>query len=211
MKKSVQFLVVLSLVLVTCQSSPSDSNSSSDRDSVALLKQFEKDRLTASELANYKKLGMEYANSTQAALGQKLMKKVGEKGTDGAVDFCNVEAIPLTDSMAAIHQVSIRRVTDRPRNPDNAASANELSLMKAYLSEIKDGKELEAKLKVDSAQVHFYYPINTNTFCLNCHGQPNKEVNKETLAILSERYPNDKALNYTANELRGMWSITFDR
>tara|TARA_R110002072_G_scaffold256037_6_gene414828 strand:- start:4650 stop:5285 length:636 start_codon:yes stop_codon:yes gene_type:complete len=167
--------------------------------------------LSNEELSEYKTLAENYSKEAQAALGQKLIKKVGELGTAGAVDFCNIHAIPLTDSVAKLQGVTIKRLTDRPRNPDNEAKENELMFLKNYIASLENGIELKSALHISPEKVNFYFPILTNSFCLNCHGTPKVQVNEATLAAISKKYPNDKALNYSDNQVRGMWSISFDR
>ncbi len=46
--------------------------------------------------------------------------------------------------------------------------------------------------------------------CLKCHGTPNEQIQPKTFAKIKELYPNDKATEYEANQVRGMWSIVFD-
>ncbi len=46
--------------------------------------------------------------------------------------------------------------------------------------------------------------------CLKCHGKPNEHVQPETLATLKKRYPNDEAVGYDVNQVRGIWAIKFD-
>ena len=75
---------------------------------------------------DYGDLGLKYALSTKAQLGKNLLRAIKEKGTDGAVEFCKIEAMKLTDSMSVMHNAIIKRVSDRPRNPKNFANTNEL-------------------------------------------------------------------------------------
>lgn len=58
-------------------------------------------------------------------------------------------------------------------------------------------------------EVYFYYPIVTNTMCLQCHGTPNKEITTSVLETLTALYPQDKATGYDIEQLRGMWRIQF--
>lgn len=43
--------------------------------------------------------------------------------------------------------------------------------------------------------------------CLQCHG---KLMNPEVLKKIKELYPKDKAVGYSENEVRGIWSIDLD-
>ena len=81
-----------------------------------------------------------------------------------------------------------------------------------YIAQFK--KDLATKQEIKPVviekrnQVQFYYPIETNTMCLQCHGtQIKPEVQKQILKL----YPNDLAVGYGENEVRGIWSITFTK
>jgi hypothetical protein len=75
---------------------------------------------------------------------------------------------------------------------------------------IAAGKEPKPVVIRDKNEVDFYYPITTNTMCLQCHGKPREQIAPETLATLKSLYPLDKATGYSENEVRGIWSINFD-
>jgi len=156
-------------------------------------------------------IGLKYALSTKAQLGKNLLKAIAEKGTVGAVEFCNIEAMKLTDSMSVMHNAIIKRVSDKARNPKNIANAKELGHITAFKELVKAGSDIDPIVEEINGEVNFYYPITTNTMCLQCHGTPNEQVTSETLGTLKALYPSDKALGYNVNEVRGIWSIVFDK
>jgi hypothetical protein len=47
----------------------------------------------------------------------------------------------------------------------------------------------------------------TNDLCLNCHGEPGQDITAETLRAINTHYPEDKAIGYRANQLRGIWVV----
>lgn len=155
------------------------------------------------EKGNYKEMGMHFALTTKTQLGKNLMNVIKTKGTKNAVSFCNTQAYPLTDSMASVHQVEIKRVSDKPRNPKNKANETELAHISTFKTQLKNGEEIKPIVKEKSGMVYFYAPIKTNEMCMKCHGTPEDEVLKEILSL----YPNDKATGYTPNQVRGIWSI----
>ncbi len=77
---------------------------------------------TMLEDSAYVEIGLGMAKSTQAELGKNLMGAIQKEGALGALEFCNLQAYPLTDSMAEVHNARIRRVSDRPRNQTNQAN-----------------------------------------------------------------------------------------
>lgn len=163
------------------------------------------------ENINYSEKGLNYALTTKAVLGENLMGTIQKKGTIAALEFCSIKAIPLTDSMAQVHNASIKRVTDKPRNPMNTANSMELEQIENFKAQLKNSNEIEPIVSELNDEIHVYYPIITNNMCLQCHGKPNQTVDKEALDKISQLYPKDKALGYNINEIRGIWSITFDK
>ncbi|MGB5554998.1 MAG: DUF3365 domain-containing protein [Flavobacteriaceae bacterium] len=154
--------------------------------------------------------GLAFAQTTQKVLGKNLMQAIGEKGTVGAIEFCNTKALALTDSMSVMNNAAIKRVTDKPRNPKNVANKEELGYITYYKKLIAAGKEPKPIVKRENGGVDFYYPITTNAMCLQCHGKPNEQVNSETMVTLKGLYPKDQAIGYDANEVRGIWVVNFD-
>ncbi len=155
-------------------------------------------------------IGMAHAMAAKTALGKKLMKAISEEGTIGAIEFCNTKALALTDSISVMNNAIIKRISDKPRNPMNTANEEELGYITYFKKLIASGKEPKPIVKRENGEVDFYYPITTNTMCLQCHGKPNAQVLPETLSTLKSLYPNDKAIGYGENEVRGLWSINFD-
>ena len=89
--------------------------------------------------ANFKNLsfgerGLKYALSTKKVLGKNLMGKIQKEGTIAALEFCNMKAYPLTDSMSVFHKATIKRVSDKPRNFKNKAN----SLEEGYIEIFKE-------------------------------------------------------------------------
>ncbi|NIT56907.1 MAG: DUF3365 domain-containing protein, partial [Aliifodinibius sp.] len=127
-----------------------------------------------------------------------------------ALQFCNVQAIPLTDSLSKHHDVSIRRASHKPRNPYNTADSLEIKVIKQYIKKLKSGNELQPITYADENRITFHAPITiTNALCLNCHGKVNEDISKENLATIQELYPNDQATGFSMGNLRGVWTIRF--
>ncbi|WP_273444681.1 DUF3365 domain-containing protein [Neolewinella agarilytica] len=155
--------------------------------------------------------GKSYALQTKAVLGKNLMAAISEGGAEGAVGFCNTRAIPLTDSSGQALNVRIRRVSDRPRNPDNAADSLQLEQLNAIRDELAAGEKEVFRLTEMEHEVIGYYPIMTNVMCLQCHGEKTKDISPATLSALEALYPEDQAVGYAANQLRGIWVVSMPR
>ena len=104
--------------------------------------------------------------------------------------------------------MSVRRVSDRPRNPANAANAEQLTYIEQFKAAVAAGDEIEPVVVRQSDRTHWFYPITTNAMCLQCHG-PAGNLQPELLAVLQELYPNDRGLGYAVDQVRGIWSISF--
>lgn len=161
--------------------------------------------------SSYADIGLKYALTTKKALGKTLMTSIERVGTSGALSFCNTRAIPITDSMSVLHNAKIKRVSDKPRNPKNAANKGELLQIDYFKSQLKAQKEIKPVTIERENSVQFYYPIITNGMCLQCHGVKNQDINESTVTKLEKLYPQDKATGYKENEVRGIWSIVFEK
>jgi cytochrome c553 len=155
--------------------------------------------------------GRNVALSTKSQLGKNLLGAIQARGTEGALEFCNTRALPLTDSMSQIHHVQIQRVSDRPRNPENRANENELKHIQSFKDMVANQQTTSPILEELDGEVHFYMPIMTNNMCMQCHGQQVDQVKPGTLAKIATLYPTDEATGYDENQVRGIWSITWDK
>ncbi len=148
--------------------------------------------------------------ATQSQLGKNLITAIQRGGTEEAIPFCSIKAIPLTDSMAVAAKAKIQRVTDRPRNPLNSASKEEIRIIKKFQKLLSENKSLTpVQLVSEGGKVH-YFPIVTNAMCLQCHGKPETDIQAVTLNKLKSYYPEDRAMGYGINEIRGLWKVVPD-
>jgi len=161
--------------------------------------------------ADYADIGLKYALSTKAQLGKNLMKAIQDKGTIGALEFCKIRAIKITDSMSVRHNSIIKRVSDKARNLKNKGNSKELEYIETFKELVKSNSDIEPIVEEINGEVNFYYPISTDAMCLQCHGMPNEEVTLATLSTLKKLYPSDKAMGYRTGQVRGIWSINFTK
>jgi hypothetical protein len=190
-------LVVVAGVLFSCAGSEAPALHAPEEEQGALG--------TREDLA---KRGKSFALQTQATLGKNLVAAISTSGTAGAIWFCNTRAISLTDSSAQALKVGIKRVSDRPRNPHNAADSLQLAQLEAIRSDLAQGAKEVHRLIENDGTVIGYYPIITNGMCLQCHGGVGADIQPATLSALEALYPNDEAVGYAAGQLRGLWVVT---
>ncbi|MBK9510803.1 MAG: hypothetical protein IPO04_15765 [Cytophagaceae bacterium] len=95
-------------------------------------------------LAKGKKLSMR----AQQELGKNLMGALNKGGAVHAMNFCNDKAMFLTDSMANVLKVNVKRVSDKNRNPKNAANESEIAYIQLLKDNLKMGIEPKPGSKV---------------------------------------------------------------
>lgn len=151
--------------------------------------------------------GGHIVRKAQSILGSNLKQALNSQGPEYALDFCSTRAIALTDSMGFVQNAMVKRVSDKNRNPENAASPDELAYITATKEALAKGLPAEPKLIAAEGSYIGYYPIMTNAMCLQCHGKPLEDIEEKTYTKIGELYPEDKAFAYKADELRGIWVV----
>lgn len=97
-------------------------------------------------------------------------------------------------------QISMRNVTDRPRNPANKADNLETKVIE-YFNQNPDKNEKMQLIDENGQNVYFYaVPLRIEPYCLNCHGKK-----EEVLPYIASRY--DTAYDYKIGDVRGITSI----
>ncbi len=145
-------------------------------------------------------------------LGANLKQAIEKGGVPYALSFCNTKALPLTDSVAKKYHIQMSRVSDRNRNPENAANETELALMDIFRNRLAVNRNIsDMVIYADDGSATYYAPIKIGAPCLQCHGIPETNITKENFDIIQKLYPADKAIGYEAGELRGLWVLRFEK
>jgi hypothetical protein len=160
---------------------------------------------------NYLGVSVNVAIETKKALGSELKAALKRGGVEEAVSYCNVNALPLTDSIAQRYNATIRRATDKPRNPANKATAMEMRWIEQFKTEIAHEGKVNASVTEVGDSVHFFAPIAIEALCLTCHGTLGEELTVDNYTYISDKYPDDKAINYSLDDLRGVWHISYPK
>ena len=156
------------------------------------------------------KWGEEISTAAQEQLMGTLQETIKAKGVAGAVEFCNVNALPIVAEVGDQYGVVIRRVSHDYRNPVDQPNENEKLLLQAYEYNRENGIKSEANIQpFEDGKILLFTKAITipGGLCLNCHGDPGNEISEETLLKINQLYPEDKATGHTIGDLRGMWSI----
>ena len=155
--------------------------------------------------------GNRIAKISFETISGELQKALANGSIESALRYCNVHAYPIADSLAAVYSVSIKRVSDKNRNPRNKTDKMGNFMMKGFGIDLSEGNDLSPKLVMKDDSVIFYKPIITQALCLNCHGVPGKDISFSNDSLIQALYPRDKAVGYQANQLRGLWRIGFKK
>jgi len=208
MKEKLNYLLGLGLLMAIYLFACSDGSKQEKKESESVA-EMPDDNYNSGEV-NYLDLGRTIAEQSQATLARNLVTAINTGGTAYAVNFCNAKAIPITDSMGKALNATVKRVSDRLRNTLNQANQNELNQIARMKQEMNEGGTPKPGLLEINGKMVGYYAIVTNELCTKCHGTKNETIEPATLKRIQTLYPHDKAIGYTANELRGMWVVEMD-
>jgi hypothetical protein len=149
------------------------------------------------------------AGALAGTLSARLTAAMSEGGPAGAIEFCSSAATQLTDSVGAAHDVTIRRVTTRTRNPENAADAVDRLVLASFDSIRAGGGTLPPwhVRRSDDGELRYYRPLPVQPLCLRCHGAAD-QLAPEVVQVLADRYPADQATGYAEGDLRGLIRVS---
>lgn len=161
---------------------------------------------------------LDQARAAASALGAELMgmltQELARGGPTAAIAICADSAQARTRQ----HQqagIAVRRVGTRVRNPLNAPDSLETAMLAAFQADLVAGRlaadtvVLEA-LPGGHTRLRYLRPIRVQQPCLTCHG-PESGIPAVVRAILTERYPDDRATGYAVGDLRGAISVQHDQ
>lgn len=135
------------------------------------------------------------------SLGGKLKASIEKHGPVEAIGVCSLEAMPLTQKVAQEKGLLMRRISDKPRNPKNAATDSERALLDEMRADL--AKDALKPLYRDEHSV--YKPLLIQPLCLVCHGET---LTPDVATAIKKTYPADKAVGYQLGQLRGAVKIT---
>ncbi len=159
----------------------------------------------------YLQIGGEIVNLTQSELLKNVSHAIKKGGPGYAIDFCNMRAISLKDSLSRLNSCQIRRIALKYRNPvDMPQTEKEREQLNQYQLAYQKGESIKPEVYLFYDRIEYYQPIFIDKgTCLICHGNPGKQIAEETLEKIKARYPNDLATGFELNDFRGAWKITF--
>ena len=144
-----------------------------------------------------KKTAKQYKSTLIQGLQHKNLKK--------ALKYCNKEVAQLV-SKDNEKGFAIKRVSSRPRNKNNYPNLYEKEILEKFNKlSLKDNKDLalehsEVIKGKNNNKFVYVKAIRIKEVCLNCHGS---NINDGLKKEIQKLYPDDKAINYKLNDIRG--------
>ena len=156
------------------------------------------------------------ANAIIKPFGTELMgtvkTSIQTSGAPKTVEVCKTLAPQITakyadKTHAQGHTWSLRRTSEKIRNPNNAPDEWETKVLQQFAEQAKQGADL-SKLSYGEQvgnQYRYMKAIAIAEPCLACHGT---DVKQPVHDMLKQHYPNDKAIGFNAGDLRGAFSLS---
>ncbi|MBM9500790.1 DUF3365 domain-containing protein [Leptospira sp. 201903071] len=146
----------------------------------------------------------------QVDLQKNLQTAIQKQGVVGALEVCRTisprKEKELSEEFPAMR---IRRVSEKPRNPDHKPEEWEARIFKEWAEAGKTGMPPYTVILNENNQIKILKPIVLeNPTCLKCHGGPT-DISPAVAKKIAELYPKDKATGYKLGDLRGAFSATW--
>lgn len=122
---------------------------------------------------------------------------------DKTINFLPIHSIHnISNEFSSLvgKKVSIRTVSDRPRNPQNSPNVEELKIIEDY----KKTKSKDLYFERRNSTILQAMPLYIEKSCLKCHG-------KKSDAPISIQNRYDKAYDYSIGDLRGIMAIQISK
>ncbi|WP_457596361.1 Tll0287-like domain-containing protein [Hydrogenimonas sp.] len=157
-------------------------------------------------------IGTEASKKLLKTLGGNLKKRMKAGGPEEALKFCAMNAADLTAKVDRElgEDVSIKRITLKPRNPANEAQGDEKAVLEALETLNREHVKLPGHLVQKTPEGYKYYKplVIKKKVCLKCHGT---NIDPKLEATIDKHYPTDKARGYKMGDLRGAIVVTIKK
>lgn len=165
----------------------------------------------AAEIAQF---GYKTIDRIGGMLISEVTHELATKETSLVVSVMHLKGLELPKPVTGQPTITaIKRTSLMLRNPSNAPDgADQAALDKIHKQLMADqlpDKMLVQRIEQTGKPVEWrvYRPIATSQSCLACHGDP-KTFRPGVKEALDRQYPEDKAVDYSAHEWRGMIRVS---
>ncbi|MBN2824166.1 MAG: DUF3365 domain-containing protein, partial [Campylobacterales bacterium] len=154
----------------------------------------------ASNDVNVTQMGDEAIQKMMKTLKEAVMGAMKDGSPKKTAEVCSSSATDIEKSVNdTFKNITIKRATLQPRNPDNMATPDEAKVLEEYAK--TNSKEL-VTVQVGENHYKVYQPIYMMKMCVTCHGDDSAR-DKEADSIIQAKYKDDKANGYKENDFRG--------
>ena len=164
--------------------------------------------ISENQVAGMRATAMEFMKDLKGI----LINQIQTNGILQAVSVCSDTAQVLTNNFGVERGVYIKRVSLKNRNVNNAPDDFEKIILNKFTM-MQQNNELNGETEyaeiVEEGEfkyLRYVKPILVQAECLNCHGSEN-EIMPEVKQLISQAYPDDKAVGYKIGDLRGVVSL----
>ncbi len=98
----------------------------------------------------------------------------------------------------------VKIVTDRYRNPAHAPNPQELKVIDLFKKDPSKVHHTFENKEQQTTQLYVRIPVTSS--CLHCHGAKNNRPD-----FIQTQYPKDRAFDFKAGDLRGLYSVTIKK
>ncbi len=164
-------------------------------------------KISKETYSTYQQKGDNITNLAQATLLGNVGKAIQKGGPEYAVEFCNLKASSIIDSLNISNNCNISRVSDKNRNPENELKdQSEKEIWKIF-----ETSALNDTVVRNKDVLVYYKPIKIGLpACLKCHGNAESEISPATYNKIKTLYPGDLATGYQMGDFRGLWKVVFE-
>jgi hypothetical protein len=164
--------------------------------------------------AKIAQLGHKTIDQIGGRLIDEVKHELATKETSLAVSIMHLKGMELPKPVAGQPTITaIKRTSLMLRDPNNAPDGADMAALdkihKQLMADESPDKILVQRIEQTGKPVEWrvYRPIAASQACLACHGDP-KTFRPGVKEALDHQYPEDKAVDYSAQEWRGVIRVS---
>ncbi len=152
------------------------------------------------------KEGVKYIKTLGKALKTNVGKRLKEDPSGvSAAKFCtqNAKEVAKKAMKDFPDNIKVRRTALKYRNKNNKPDTIDKKVLEEMQIALKSKSLKKEPIVLDvNGTKRVYVPLIVEKACTKCHGDVNK-MNPKVKEIIKKAYPNDKAIGFKVNDLRG--------
>jgi hypothetical protein len=167
-------------------------------------------------VSDFSRYGSKVIEDIGAMLVTETTRELATKETSQAVAILHLKNMALPKQVMGRPKVTaVKRTSLMLRDPRNAPDGAEIAALKKIRAQLIAGdtpdRVIVQKIEIPQKPVEWrvYRPIAASKSCLACHGDPAK-FSPGVKEALDNLYPGDKAVDYAAQEWRGVIRVTLE-